>query len=404
MAVGKTIIGPIHSVSGVEIGVAQAAIKYANRDDVTVFKLCEGSQVAGVFTTNKFCAAPVHVAKAHLTDNEIRAWVVNTGNANAGTGAQGMIDASTMCAQVAEQMGVESSQVMPFSTGVIGETLPMDRLINGISQASQNIDNADWLRAADAIMTTDTVAKAISKVIVIDGVEIIITGIAKGSGMIKPNMATMLGFIATDANIDRADLQPLLANVVTESFNRVTVDGDTSTNDSCVAVATATKPLKLSAQHPSWALFSEAFEEVCLHLAQSLIRDGEGATKFVEVKVTGAATIDDALLVGYAIAESPLVKTALFASDPNWGRILAAVGRSGAEQLVTDRIDIYLDDVAIVECGGVAASYHEALGQAVFNKTEFCIQVELRQGDYTGSIWTSDLSPQYVSINADYRS
>jgi glutamate N-acetyltransferase/amino-acid N-acetyltransferase len=404
MAVGSGILSELFPVSGVRIGIAEAGIRKANRKDLVIFEIAAESAVAATFTTNAFCAAPVHVAKKHLAADACRYWLINTGCANAGTGEQGMQDALQSCDALAKIAAVKPESILPFSTGVIGELLPMDRLIAGLPKALADLDANHWLRAAEGIMTTDTRPKAASKKIRVDGKNITITGISKGAGMIKPNMATMLGFVVTDAKILQADLQLLLQTVVNKSFNRITIDGDTSTNDACLLAATGQSGCVLSPASPQWDIFAQAIEDVFVELAQAIVRDGEGATKFVSVVINGGNCSDECLRAAYAIAESPLVKTALFASDPNWGRILAAIGRSGIEMLDTARINIFLNNVQIVQNGGRAASYSEEQGQSAMNPENIEIRVELQRGAVSDTVWTCDFSHDYVTINADYRS
>jgi glutamate N-acetyltransferase/amino-acid N-acetyltransferase len=405
MAVGSGKIGELFPVNGVRIGIAEAGIRKSNRKDIVIFELAAGSSVAASFTTNAFCAAPVHVAKKNLHTDACRYWLINTGCANAGTGEQGMRDAEKSCSELAALTGVVASAVLPFSTGVIGELLPMEKLIAGISPALADLDTGHWLRAAEGIMTTDTRPKAVSKKIVVDGKPVTITGISKGAGMIKPNMATMLGFVATDAQIAQTDLQLLLDQVVNKSFNRITVDGDTSTNDACMLAATGQSGCALApSASSSWKVFADSVQQVFIELAQAIVRDGEGATKFVSVNIVGGVDSAECLRAAYAIAESPLVKTALFASDPNWGRILAAVGRSGIDNLATHNINIFINDIKIVEAGGRAASYTEEQGQSAMLPAEISIRVELHRGAVNETVWTCDFSHEYVTINADYRS
>ena len=406
MAVGSGDLGTLHSVDGVRIGVASAGIKKAGRIDTVVFELAEGSSVAGVFTLNAFCAAPVTVAKKHLAADSPRYLLINTGNANAGTGVIGMADAHASCAALAEQVGVAPEQILPFSTGVIGEKLPLDKLVAAMPAAVTALSADAWERAANGIMTTDTRPKATSRQIEIDGRTITVTGISKGAGMIKPNMATMLGYVATDAAIAPDVLQAMLDVAADASFNRITIDGDTSTNDSCVLVATGKaggEVLSVS-EGQTFEKLQTVFNEVFLELAHAIVRDGEGATKFVAVEVAGAKDVSESLKVAYAVAESPLVKTALFASDPNWGRILAAIGRAGVEALDVSILTVHLDDVVITEHGGRAASYTEAAGAAVMKQSEITIRINLNRGQHTETVWTTDFSYDYVKINAEYRS
>ncbi|MEZ5603269.1 MAG: bifunctional glutamate N-acetyltransferase/amino-acid acetyltransferase ArgJ [Burkholderiaceae bacterium] len=397
----------LRPVPGVAIGTTMAGIRKANRRDVLVLRLPAGATAAGVFTTNRFCAAPVRVCREHLSRSAgaIRALVVNTGCANAGTGATGLENARRSCDEVARLVGCAPEQVLPFSTGVILEHLPMDRLLPGIGAAVSDLGASDWLDAAEAIMTTDTLPKGASREVEVGGRRVVVTGIAKGSGMIRPNMATMLGYIATDAALP----QPLLARWVREaadvSFNRVTVDGDTSTNDSLVLLASGASGVALDDDAaPGAAALKAAITEVAQQLAQALARDGEGATKFITIEVERAASGAEAAAVAYAIAHSPLVKTAFFASDPNLGRILAAVGYAGIADLDVDRVDLYLDDVHVATRGGRHPAYREEDGQRVMKQAEIRIRVVLGRGDASTTVWTCDLSHDYVSINADYRS
>lgn len=403
MAVGSGALSELFPVAGVRIGVAESGIRKKNRKDLVVFELAEGSAVAASFTTNAFCAAPVHVARKHLLAESCRYWLVNTGCANAGTGDQGMRDAEKSCDELAGITGVNPAAVLPFSTGVIGELLPMDRLTAGMPAALADMDADHWMRAAEGIMTTDTRPKAVSRKVLVGEKVITITGISKGAGMIKPNMATMLAFVATDAQVTQADLQDLLTRVVNKSFNRITVDGDTSTNDACMFAATGQSACELTPASPAWDIFAEAVQDIFVQLAQAIVRDGEGATKFVTVKVESGRDSDECLLAAYAVAESPLVKTALFASDPNWGRILAAIGRSGIENLETQKIHVFLNDVQIVECGGRAGSYTEELGQRAMSPEDITIRIELNRGLAAETVWTCDFSHDYVTINAEYR-
>jgi glutamate N-acetyltransferase / amino-acid N-acetyltransferase len=402
MAVGSSELGPLYPVAGVSMATVSAGIKKAGRRDLVLFGLVEGAQVAGLYTTNAFRAAPVTLAMQHAGLGETRYFLVNTGNANAGTGAAGLRDALACCQKLAEITGTRVEQVLPFSTGVIGQPLPVDKITAAIPLASQTLATDGWLDAAQGIMTTDTRPKAASRQIHYQGHTLTITGIAKGAGMIKPNMATMLGFVFTDALIPQAQLQTMLQRAADKSFNRITVDGDTSTNDCCMLVATGSSGVGLEDQalHDQ---FVEALESVFLSLAQGLVRDAEGATKLVSVRVQGAASRDEALKVAYAVAESPLVKTALFASDPNWGRILAAVGRAGVEQLDVSQVGIWLGEVCIVANGGVAADYSEEQGAAVMAREEIDILIHLGRGDHQDCVWTCDFSYDYVKINAEYR-
>ena len=399
----------LHPVSGVRIGVAEAGIRKAGRKDLTVMLIDEGASVGGVFTQNRFCAAPVQVCREHLTAGagaDIRALVINTGCANAGTGAAGLEAARRTCDALAAQLGVRPQQVLPFSTGVILEPLPLERLQAGLPAALADAQPAHWLKAAEGIMTTDTVPKARSVKASVGGAQVTVTGISKGAGMIRPNMATMLGFVATDACV-APGLMPQLARALAESsFNRVTVDGDTSTNDSFIVVATnkaAHAPVQ-SLQSPEGQALFAALLEVARWLAQAIVRDGEGATKFITVQVEGGQNAAECRQVAYAIAHSPLVKTAFFASDPNLGRILAAIGYAGIADLDTEKIDLYLDGVHVATRGGRHPDYREEDGQRVMKQPEITVRVNLGRGAASETVWTCDLSHEYVSINADYRS
>ena len=398
-------------VAGVRWGITEAGIRKANRKDLAVLLLDEGASIGAVFTQNKFCAAPVQVCRDHLSKNGgqtfgIRAIVVNTGNANAGTGADGLTRAQATCIALARELNVSPEQILPFSTGVIMEPLPYERIEAGLPAAIANAAPGNWGAAAVAIMTTDTVAKAFSRRITLGGVPVTITGISKGAGMIRPNMATMLGFMATDACVSQAIMGQLAHELAEGSFNRVTVDGDTSTNDSFVVIASN------QARHaPVTSLLSAdgqalraAMQSVATQLAQAIVRDGEGATKFITIEVAGGKTGDECRKVAYAIAHSPLVKTAFFASDPNLGRILAAVGYAGIDDLDQTRIDLYLDDVLVAKNGGRHVDYVEADGQRVMKQSEITVRVVLGRGDAFDTVWTCDLSYDYVKINADYRS
>lgn len=392
-------------VAGVQLGYAQAGIRKTDRKDLLVITVPEGTSVAGVFTTNAFCAAPVHVCKRHLALNHgIRALVVNTGCANAGTGVQGMEDAQKTCAELAQRLNLKDSQILPFSTGVILENLPMDRLIAGLNPAIKNLTEDNWLNAAQAIMTTDTLPKAVSRQIQIKGQTITLTGISKGAGMIKPNMATMLGFIATDVGIAQKDLDTLMRQVADQSFNCITIDGDTSTNDSFIVMASGASEVHIAPNQPEYAKFAQALTEVAQELAQLIVRDGEGATKFISIVVENARDEAEAKTVAYSVAHSPLVKTAFFASDPNLGRILAAIGYADVTNLDVNTIEVYLDDVHVATAGGRHPEYTEAAGQAVMNQAEITVRIVLNRGDANATVWTCDLSHEYVSINADYRS
>lgn len=405
MAVNFQVLDQFFAVPGVRLGVTQAHVRYANRDDMVIIELAAGSTVAGVFTTNAFCAAPVQIAKAHLRTATPRYLLINTGNANAGTGKSGVANALATCAMLAQATGVKDSEILPFSTGVIGEPLNMAAFERGIPAALAALSADNWARAAKGIMTTDTLPKGYSKQFTLAGKTITLNGISKGAGMIMPNMATMLGYIATDAAITPAILQKWSKALADCSFNRVTVDGDTSTNDSCILIATGQSGVQIQDENSSdaKALYAE-LKAAYQYLAQALVRDGEGATKFVTIEVGGAASSKEALDVGYTVAHSPLVKTAMFASDANWGRILAAVGRSGVQNFDLEKVQIYIDSVQIVEDGGRCASYTEAQGAAVFAKTEFTVRIELGRGAVREQLWTCDFSHDYVTINANYRS
>ncbi len=405
MAVGLTGLPLMHPVDGIRLAAAEAGIKKPGRRDLVLIEAGQGTAVAAVFTRNAFCAAPVSVARRHLTAAAPRFLLINTGYANAGTGEQGIADAEACCRGVAAVCGCDAAQVLPFSTGVIGEPLPVERLVAALPDAGRGLAAEGWADAATGIMTTDTVPKGASRRIEVDGVTLTVTGIAKGAGMIRPNMATMLGFVATDAPLTGEALQGCLEHAVGRSFNRVTVDGDTSTNDACVLMATgkAALPVIDRITGPAYEAVCEAVTAVCMELAQALVRDGEGATKFITVWVRGGTSVAECDQVAYTIAHSPLVKTALFASDPNWGRILAAVGRAGLPDLEVNGVALYLDDVCIARNGGRAAEYTEAQGQAVMNQEEITIRVELGRGEYEARVWTCDFSYDYVRINADYR-
>jgi glutamate N-acetyltransferase / amino-acid N-acetyltransferase len=397
----------LHAVAGVEIGIAMAGVRKANRRDLTVVTLAEGSSVAGVFTSNRFCAAPVQLCRTHLAANVgTRAILINTGNANAGTGEDGLVRAFSTCVALAQKLEIAPEQVLPFSTGVIMESLPNDRIEAGLPAALADLKAAHWAEAAEAIMTTDTVPKAASRQLVIGGKTINITGISKGAGMIRPNMATMLGFIATDAAIAPQLMQELVREAADRSFNRITIDGDTSTNDSFVLIAThqaGNAPIT-QLESADGALLREAVIAVAQQLAQAIVRDGEGATKFITVRIDGGKTKDECRQVAYAIAHSPLVKTAFFASDPNLGRILAAVGYAGIADLDQTKIDLFLDDVLVAKDGGRHPQYREEDGQRVMKQSEITVRVDLHRGPAHATVWTCDLSYDYVKINADYRS
>ncbi|SUD90715.1 bifunctional glutamate N-acetyltransferase/amino-acid acetyltransferase ArgJ [Psychrobacter phenylpyruvicus] len=402
----------IHAIEGVEIGITAAGVRYKDRDDLVVFRLSETASVACVTTTNKCCAAPVLLVREHLQqlagiDKSARYLLINTGNANAATGEEGYRRALQTCKALADKVEVEVNQVMPFSTGVIGEVINSEAIINGLNNCLDSLSQDNWLSAANAIRTTDTIPKVASTSVAVDEtISYKVTGISKGAGMIRPNMATMLGYVATDAPIAQPLLQQMLVELTNQSFNRITIDGDTSTNDCCVLIATGDDKANLidSTQHPHYEALYQALKEVFLRLATLIVRDGEGATKFITVKVTGGKTVEDCCDVAYAVAHSPLVKTAFFASDPNWGRIVAAVGYSGAENLDANQVSVTLDDVAICTRGQLDPSYTEEQGQEVMSRPEITINIDLGMGEATDTVYTCDLSHEYVSINADYRS
>ncbi len=402
----------IHAINGVEIGITASGVRYKDRDDLVVFRLADSATVACVTTSNKCCAAPVLLVREHLkqladSDKSARYLLINTGNANAATGDEGYRRALQTCEVLADKTGVAVNQVMPFSTGVIGEVINSEAIIKGLDACLTNLSQDNWLAAANAIRTTDTIPKVAStQVAVDDSIEYSVTGISKGAGMIRPNMATMLGYVATDAPIAQSLLQQMLVELTNQSFNRITIDGDTSTNDCCVLIATGDNESNLidSKQHPHYAPLFEALKQVFIRLATLIVRDGEGATKFITVKVTGGKTVEDCCDVAYAVAHSPLVKTAFFASDPNWGRIVAAVGYSGAENLDANQVSVTLDDVAICTRGQLDPSYTEEQGQEVMSRPEITINIDLGMGDAADTVYTCDLSHEYVSINADYRS
>ena len=391
------------SVPGVRVAATAAGIK-PGRDDLSLIELAEGSATAAVFTQNAFCAAPVTVAQEHLGAGPPRALLINAGNANAGTGARGLADARQCCTWVAHALGIEANQVLPFSTGVISEFLPMAAFETGIPQAAVSLEEDRWLDVARAIMTTDTQAKGCSRTLALGDGVVTVTAVVKGSGMIHPDMATMLAFIATDAQVPAADLQQCLQAASDVSFNCATVDGDTSTNDACVLVATGKSGVAIDAHTAEWDAFCGLIREVAIDMAQAMVRDGEGASKFITIEVEGGESVAACKQVAFTVAHSPLVKTAFFASDANLGRILAAVGRSGLPALDVSGIDIDLDEVALVRRGEPAPDYTEVRGQAVMDRAEICVRVALGRGDARACVWTSDLSHDYVSINADYRS
>ena len=403
------VAAELKPVQGIELGFAQAGIKKPNRKDLLVMKLAEGATVAGVFTRNRFCAAPVQLSKANLaavaSGKPIRALVINTGNANAGTGEPGLANARATCDEVARLLGIDAQQVLPFSTGVILEPLPLPKIVAGLPAAIANLTADNWFNAAEAIMTTDTQPKAASLTTAIGGHEVTMTGISKGAGMIKPNMATMLGYLAIDAKVAQPVLDELVKYAADRSFNAITIDGDTSTNDSFILVATGAGGLQVdSLESPDYAALRDAVTGIARHLAQQIIRDGEGATKFITISVEEGSDIEECRKIAYAIAHSPLVKTAFFASDPNLGRILAAIGYAGVDDLDTTRLDLYLDEVLVAKAGGRNPDYKEEDGQRVMKKAEIVVRVLLGRGQANATVWTCDLSHDYVSINADYRS
>jgi glutamate N-acetyltransferase/amino-acid N-acetyltransferase len=404
MAVGLGPLPTLHPVPGFELGISSAGIKRPGRKDVVVMRCAEGSSVAGVFTLNAFCAAPVILAKQRV-NGPVRYLLTNTGNANAGTGEPGLAAAARTCARLAELTGVDATAVLPYSTGVIGEPLPVEKIEGALQAALDDLGVDNWAAAATGIMTTDTLPKGASRQFQVDGVTVTVTGISKGAGMIRPNMATMLGYIATDAKVSQSVLQDLIRDGANKSFNRITIDGDTSTNDCCMLIATgqADLPEVTEAKGPLFEALKQAVFDVCMEVAQAIVRDGEGATKFVTVEVNGGGNNQECLDVGYAVAHSPLIKTALFASDPNWGRILAAVGRAGVPDLDVSKIDVFLGSVCIASKGCRATTYTEEQGSAVMAEAEITIRIELGRGDCSETIWTTDLSHEYVKINAEYR-
>jgi len=404
MAVNLPPLSELYPVPGIRLGTNRAQIRKKDRRDLVVIECAPGTQAAAVFTQNRFCAAPVIVARGHISLKAPRALLINTGFANAGTGADGLDDAQSSCAALAAGLGCAPNEVLPFSTGVIGERLPIDRLVAGLPGCLSALSGSGWAEAAHGIMTTDTMPKGSSRRVTIEGKTITVTGIAKGAGMICPNMATLLAFIATDVAAPPAVLQKCLGAAANESFNRISVDGDTSTNDSCVLLATGKSGLEINvADGAAYNAFYDAVREVLAELAQAIVRDAEGATKFITIDVTQGASQADCLEVAYTIAHSPLVKTAFFASDPNWGRILAAIGRARIPLLQVNRVSIHLDDVCIVRNGGRAPEYSEAQGQAVMTKPEIRVRIDLGGGTASARLWTCDLSHDYVTINAEYR-
>ena len=407
MAVGKETFGTLHPVKGFRLGTTKAGVKKADRRDLVVMAADPGSTVAGVFTQNAFCAAPVHICRRNLqagVEGGAIYLITNTGYANAGTGDKGMQDALAVCNALAQQVKVDPQQVLPFSTGVIGEPLPVARIVAGMPACLEALSEGGWEEAAYGIMTTDTRPKGASIQLALEGGTVTITGIAKGAGMIKPNMATMLGYVATDAAVEPDLLQRLLKAAADISFNAITVDGDTSTNDSCMLVASGQSGVAIREDRPeTLAAFSKALNALYVQLAHAIVRDGEGATKFVTVAVEQAESVDEAREVAYTVAHSPLVKTALFASDPNWGRILAAVGRANVEALDVAKVYVYLNDLLIADAGALADSYTEAAGAAEMAKEDIAIRIRLGRGEASANVYTTDFSYDYVKINADYR-
>ena len=404
MAVGTAVLPKFFAIDGLRMGVANAGVKQAQRPDITIFELAEGATAAGVFTLNAFCAAPVKICKRHLSISSPRYLLVNTGNANAGTGDLGMQAAMNTVSELAGKQGVGLEQVLPFSTGVIGELLPDDKIIDALDAALSDLNDNHWVQAASAIMTTDTRPKGVSRQIQIAGQRLTVSGISKGSGMIQPNMATMLAYVGIDAKASTGLLQQLISHACAVSFNSITVDGDTSTNDSAILMATGASSLSLDdVSIDELAQVQILMDEVFTELAQLIIKDGEGATKFVHIKISGGRNIDECRQAAFTIAHSPLVKTALFASDANWGRILAALGRAGLEDLIVEDVDLRINDVLIAKNGARAASYTEAAGIAAMASEEIVISIELNRGNADATIWTSDLSHDYVTINAEYR-
>ncbi len=398
-------IDSIFPIKGISLGIAKAHIKKPNRKDLLLVTIAEGSKVSGVFTQNAFCAAPVILCKEHLKNTSgIRALIVNTGCANAGTGEDGILKAKETCEAVSEFLSIKPEQVLPFSTGVILESLPIDKIKNGLPDTIKNLDPSHWIDAAEAIMTTDIAPKAASRKIKIQDKEVVISGVSKGSGMIHPNMATMLSFIATDASINQILLDKLLKEVTRESFNCITVDGDTSTNDSFILIATGkAEHIEINQEDKRYEALKDAIRDVAIELAQAIVRDGEGATKFITIQVESGRDDTECRKVAFAIAHSPLIKTAFFASDPNLGRILAAIGYAGIDSLDITKVQLFLGDVLVAEKGGRASSYTEAQGQAVMKHPEISMRILLNRGHAKATIWTCDFSYDYVKINADYR-
>jgi glutamate N-acetyltransferase/amino-acid N-acetyltransferase len=404
------VAADLKPVNGIEIGYAEAGIKKPNRKDVLVMKLADGATVAGVFTKNRFCAAPVQVCKANLAavtagGAPIRALVVNTGNANAGTGESGLAKANATCDALAALLGCTAQQILPFSTGVILEPLPVEKIVAGLPAAITNLKQDNWYNAAEAIMTTDTQPKAASRTVDICGHSVTMTGISKGAGMIRPNMATMLGYLAIDAKVAQPVLDELVKHAADHSFNCITIDGDTSTNDSFMLIATGTGSLAIgNTDSTEYLELKNAVTDIARNLAQQIIRDGEGATKFITITVDQGGSVEECRKIAYSIAHSPLVKTAFFASDPNLGRILAAIGYAGVDDLDVSKLDLYLDDVWVAKNGGRNPEYREEFGQRVMKQSEILVRVTLGRGSASATVWTCDLSHEYVTINADYRS
>ncbi len=403
MAVNLTVPTSLSPVKGIRLGAIEASLRYKDRDDLTLIELAEGSTVAGVFTQNAFCAAPVIVCKEHLARTEgIRYLVINAGNANAGTGEEGLSSARMICAEIAEETATALDSILPFSTGVIGEQLPYWKIVEQVPQLVESLKEDNWLKVAKAIMTTDTSLKGVSKSFDIDGKTVTISGITKGAGMIEPNMATMLAYVAIDAAIDTESLQAILEGAVKESFNSITVDGDTSTNDSLILMATGQSGVVLNTENEEQIV--DAIFDVCQELSQAIIRDAEGATKFVTIKVDDAPDYDYAKEIAYSVARSPLVKTALFASDPNWGRLLMAIGKTPVKALDVSKLSLWLGETQLIEAGEPLQSYQEEHGQVEMDKAEIIIRIKLNAGQAQATVWTSDLSHEYVTINAEYRS
>ena len=404
MAVGLSEPGVILPVPGIRLAACTAGLYRKQRPDFALLAMDEGSVSAAVFTSNQFYAAPVQIARQHLKQTSPRFYIINAGNANAGTGKRGVDDARRICQELAAIAGCHGSAVLPFSTGVIGEYLPVTKMLEKVPELYASLGENNWLPVVRAIMTTDTIAKAVSRQVTIDGRIVTISGIAKGSGMIRPDMATMLAFITTDVLADRNTLNCILNNAVTKSFNRISVDGDTSTNDACILAATGKSRCDINQNQHNRTVFEQVLTEVFVHLAQAIVRDGEGATKFITIEVNEGRNSDECLQVAYAIANSPLVKTAFFASDPNWGRILAAIGRAGIPELAIPLVTVYLGDVCLVKGGVRSAQYTESAGQKIMQQQEITLRISLGRGDSRETIWTCDLSHDYVRINAEYRS